>query len=217
MNRLRVLGGIACVVAAAGATVLAGGWAVVTVRELPDSVPVGEVMRLDLEVRQHGHSLVSAWPATVEARLGSRVVNATVRPLAEPGTYRAEAVLPVVGTWTLTISSGLFDVAKVSLPAVKEAGTTVSFAADERGQRLFSAKGCATCHRHEATSDTRSTDVGPALTGRHYPAAVVAAQVRHPKPCESGRPCMPVLTISDADIAGLAAFLNRDSGQVAQR
>jgi mono/diheme cytochrome c family protein len=145
------------------------------------------------------------------------VVRATVRSLADPGTYRAEAVLPVVGTWTLTISSGLFDAAKVSLPVVKAGGRPVSFAADERGQRLFSAKGCATCHRHEATSETRSTDAGPALTGRRYPVELLAAQIRHPKPCEPGRPCMPVLGVSDAEIASLATFLNRDSGQMAQR
>lgn len=131
--------------------------------------------------------------------------------------YRAEAVLPVVGTWTLTISSGLFDAAQVSLPVVKAGGTPVSFAADERGERLFSATGCATCHRHEATSQTRSTEAGPALTGRHYPANLLVAQIRSPKPCVTGAPCMPVLGLSEADMASLAAFLNRDLRQVAQR
>src|SRR5512144_1922822 len=56
-----------------------GGWAVITVENLPDQVVTGQPVTLDFTVRQHGHTLLSNLDARVVAEGRGDRVNAAAR------------------------------------------------------------------------------------------------------------------------------------------
>jgi mono/diheme cytochrome c family protein len=188
----------------------AGGWAVTTITRLPDYVVVGQPVRLEFAVRQHGHTLISDLSAVVEARLGGTVAKAVAHPTpGQPGRYSADLVIPSSGNWTLVISHGFGPTAGISLPAVTSPSQAPrALAAAEQGFRLFAAKGCASCHADRALPLLGPSSYGPELTGRRYPVEFLAAKLAQPIPCAEGQPCMPVLGIRAEEIEPLAAFLN---------
>jgi hypothetical protein len=83
-----------------------GGWAVITVKDLPDQIVVGQPFTLEFTVRQHGRTLLSNLNPRVTAAASAERVDATVRPSSSAGTYTAALTLPHPGDWTLTIYSG---------------------------------------------------------------------------------------------------------------
>lgn len=207
--------GIVGVLLLIGTTTHAGGWAVVTVRTLPDHVITGDPVTLTYAVRVHGMALTDGLRGSVEARSGTLLVRATAVPAGEKGHYRAMFALPRKGDWTLTIESGHGANGSVRLPLTvigpRESAPLVQDA--ERGQRLFAAKGCVGCHvRDPAVSNAvEGHRVGPALTGKRYEPEWLKQQLANPPTSATRRAPdweMPDLDLSDRDIASLVAFIN---------
>src|SRR5262245_60432721 len=92
---------------AAVTAVYAGGWAIITLNEMPDYAVAGKSLTLTFSVRQHGVTLLAGLQPTVQAAMpGSPAVKPAVTPGDTPGEYRAALTLPQAGEWTITINSG---------------------------------------------------------------------------------------------------------------
>jgi mono/diheme cytochrome c family protein len=199
----------------------AGGWAVITVDDVPDYVVAKEPVRLSYTVRQHGVTLLDGLTTgQVTARSGDLEVRAAPTSLGEKGRYAATLTLPRTGDWTITIQSGFMNSRTTLLPLTAVATRTAPLprlAEAERGRRLFVAKGCVTCHvRGELGGEM---NVGPALTGRRYPADYLAKFLADPpiaSPRQAGSLGMPNLQLKQPEIAALVAFINTE-GRVSRR
>jgi len=89
---------------------LAGGWAVITLDELPTDVVAGESLMIGFTVRQHGITPMNGLDPTVTATLpnGDRfVVNA--EPDDGPGHYTATLTFPMEGNWEWSIQAFSMD------------------------------------------------------------------------------------------------------------
>ena len=196
-------------------TVSAGGWAVVTVEEVPDQVIVGRPVTFDFSVRQHGRTLLDGLRPTVVAEAGGRAVTAAGSPTGT-GHYRATLTLPNPGQWTVTINSG-FGNSKVTLlpvPAVNDGRPALTLTDAERGRRLFVAKGCLTCHVLGGIPGSGVVSVGPELTGKQFPAEFLTRFLADPAiaaPAGSRTIQMPNLELKPPEIAALVAFINGSS------
>jgi mono/diheme cytochrome c family protein len=184
----------------------AGGWAVITVDELPDHVEVGKPVSLTYMVRQHGVEPHDGLRGSIEATSGRTTVKGTVRSDGRrKGQYAALLTLPNAGEWTVTIRSGFgpSDVTLLPVPAVAPGAALTRAVSDaQRGQHLFVAKGCVTCHVQHP--------VGPRLDGRRFDATYLAGYLANPTPIarEPGKPRMPNLELDQREIASLVAYLN---------
>ncbi|MGH7539157.1 MAG: c-type cytochrome [Gemmatimonadales bacterium] len=193
-----------------------GGWAVITVEDLPDQVVVGRPVTLTFAVRQHGRTLLGGLAATVEARAGRQEVSAAATPASETGRYSATLTLPQAGEWTFTIHSGFGKGKLTLLPlvALQSGRTAPALAEVDRGQRLFVAKGCVTCHVHPQVERSGTVEVGPDLTGRRYPPDYLKRFLTDPvsivRPARSGPFQMPNLNLKPTEVAALATFINGD-------
>lgn len=134
------LAGLACL--ALASTALAGGWAQVTVPNLPTDPPAGEETTIELNVLQHGVTAVS-WPqitviATNEAT--EEVTAAQAKASGPEGHYTAKMTFPTEGAWTIsfvspdlvmdgtaTLSVSPAIVAPVPAPAASTADASASF------------------------------------------------------------------------------------------
>jgi mono/diheme cytochrome c family protein len=88
----------------------AGGWAVITLDELPTHIVAGEPLTIGFTVRQHGITPMSGIDPTVTATLGQEErfsVRAT--PDATPGHYTATLTFPVKGEWIWSIQAFTMD------------------------------------------------------------------------------------------------------------
>jgi mono/diheme cytochrome c family protein len=190
----------------------AGGWVVITVTDLPDYVVVEKPVTLTYAVRQHGMHLLGGLTGRIEARAGINVVRAPAVPTSELGHYSATFTLPYGGDWTVDILSGFsgqLNGSRITLKAVNRGRPAPTVSEQERGQRLFVAKGCITCHVHGAV-DGRSTSAGPALTAKRYQAEYLKRFLAHPpqaEPAAAGRWQMPDLMLHERDIVSLMAFI----------
>jgi len=204
-----------------------GGWAVVTVDDLPDYVVAGQPIRLSFVVRQHGMRLLDGLEPVVDAKLGSDAiaVKAKQTNAAESGRYVATLTLPRAGEWTLTIQSG-FGVQSTHSVALRamEAGASPRALSDvERGRRLFIAKGCFTCHVNTEVTSAPSLGVGPELTGRRYPAVYLAKFLANPDSVQltqlprTGWVRMPNLGLKERETASLVAMINSGGRDVSAR
>jgi hypothetical protein len=185
----------------------AGGWAVITVQELPDYVEAGRRIDLSYMVRQHGHTPLDQLRGSIEATSGRLQATGTVVSGAKPGMYTASITLPSAGDWSITIRSGFgrSDVTLLPLPAVEHGGALTRGLTDaERGRKLFVAKGCVTCHEQ--------IEVGPKLDGKRFDVAYISGFIANPPstPSRSGGSSMPNLGLQQREIASLVAFLNSD-------
>jgi len=184
-----------------------GGWAVTTVQDLPDYVVTGKPLTLAFTVRQHGRTPLNGLKPEIEARAGTAQLRATANPAKGDGQYQSTITLPHPGEWTITIHSGFMNSSVTLLPlrAVEPGAKMVALTDAERGQRLFLAKGCVTCHGQIA--------VGPDLTNRQFPAEYVKQILADPKAAfgsRRGATDMPNLNLSQQEIASLAAFVGSD-------
>ncbi|HYD53807.1 MAG TPA: c-type cytochrome [Gemmatimonadaceae bacterium] len=191
----------------------AGGWSVTTIDALPDYLVAGRATTLGFVVRGHGEAPIEGLRPRVEARSGAALVTAIVPAGPRDGHYAAPIELPRAGEWSITLHSGLgrervdLDPIAVVAPGAR---APAPFPDAERGRRLFTAKGCVTCHVR--------LDVGPRLTGRRYDPAWLARFLEHPqqvRPAPAGRPQMPRLGLDAREIAALVAYVN--TGTVASR
>lgn len=196
-----------------------GGWASVTLDDVPDYIVAGQPVTLTYTVRQHGEEPLSGLTGRFEARSGDQAATANAAA-AGRGRYTATLNLPRPGDWTITIHSG-FGASRVTLLPITviAAGAQPPVLTDtDRGQRLFVGKGCVTCHVHRDVA-AESGKAGPELSGRHFPADYLAQFLADPAKVLRARgstKMMPNLQLKPREIASLVAFLNRD-GQTAGR
>ena len=151
-----------------GARLFAGGWAVVTVVDLPEFVRAGKPFELSYAVRQHGVTLMSKLDGRLTARLGHDVVSVRATSLPQAGYYTATVTVPREGRWAVRIEHGFgtfFELPPLEILAVaRSAAAPPPAPVAARGRHLFVAKGCVTCHVHKDVGG-ESLSVGPDLTG----------------------------------------------------
>lgn len=188
-----------------------GGWASITLDDVPDYAVARQPLELTFTVRQHGFSPMSDLAPRVEAAGGTlRAVAAATRDGDGTGRYRASLTLPEAGEWTVTIQSGFGNSRVTLLPLrVIAAGATPPAAptAAERGRRLFAGKGCVTCHVHADVPGSGTVAVGPDLTGRRLASEYLSQFLANPAIRTQK---MPNLGLRQPEIAALTAFLNAE-------
>jgi mono/diheme cytochrome c family protein len=84
----------------------AGGWAVITLDELPAGVVAGEPLTVGFTVLQHGRTPMDGLDPTITATLPkseSLVVHA--KPEGETGHYTATLTFPTAGNWNWSIQA----------------------------------------------------------------------------------------------------------------
>lgn len=195
---------LASVVAVPAGHAVFGGWAVVTVENPPERLTVGVPYTLEYSVRQHGKELLPGLNGRIEARAGGQVVRADARPLTA-GKYSAVLNVPVAGSWTITVHSGFGPSKTVMKPiAAAAAGApVVAMSEPERGEHLFNAKGCATCH---VEMKVIPVDVRSTKYDEKFVKQLLADPSAMPKRHKAGVD-MPNLSLKPGEIAALAAYL----------
>jgi mono/diheme cytochrome c family protein len=221
---------LATALALVGATALSayafGGWAVVTLDELPTHLTVGQPTTFSFVVRQHGIELMNNVRPSIDAKMGSMIGGSSVTVQAtkmkEPGRYSAALTVPKSGEWRITINSGWGNSTTKLYPIqALEAGKTVaSISEAERGRQLFAAKGCLTCHVNDRAGEKGvASDYGPNLTDKAYDPAYLAMWLANPKirpPTKPGAE-MPNFGLSKAEITSLVTFINNGKTAAAKQ
>jgi cytochrome c2 len=181
-----------------------GGWATVSVKDLPDYIVAGQATHLSFLVRQHGANRLNGLHPTIEARNGALAATVDAKSIGD-GTYAGELTLTQPGDWTITINSGFGNSRVTLLPirVVAAAGRMpVALTEVERGERLFTAKGCTTCHVQY--------DVGPKLAGRTFDPDYLGKWLADPQAVRANAR-MPRQDLTPADISALTAFLSQSA------
>jgi len=86
--------------------VFAGGWAVITLDELPTNVVAGEPFKVGFTVLQHGRTPMTDLDPTIliESPTGEKSV-VLAKPEGEPGHYAAALTFSTEGNWNWTIQA----------------------------------------------------------------------------------------------------------------
>jgi len=189
-----------------------GGWATITVEDLPEHIVAGQPVDLTYTVRQHGVERIRGLKGRVEAQFGRLERTALAVAGTKAGQYTATITLPEPGNWAIMIRSGFGNSNRKLLPIRVVAGNARVAAMDpaERGRSLFVAKGCVTCHTHQSVGAETLADVGPDLTSRRFQADYLAKYLKDPSirtPTNSTQR-MPDLELKEPEIAALVAFIN---------
>lgn len=196
-------------------TTNAGGWAVITVEELPNEITVGRPVTLTYSVRQHGRTLLSGLNGSLEAVSAGQTIRETASAGIDVGQYNVTFTPTHPGTWTLTLRSGFGKnaITLMPIPAVNAGRTAQPLAAAERGLRLFVAKGCMTCHVHPDVQGSGEVKVGPDLAGRRFTADYLQRFLADPNIATTRGPGgfeMPNLKLDPQEINSLVAFINAE-------
>ncbi len=193
----------------------AGGWAVVSVQDVPDYAVAGQPLTLTYSVRQHGEELHPDLKGSVTARSATASVSVDAKATSQRGYYGATLTLPNAGDWTLTITSG-FPKSQLKLLPIRAvaagAPAPPAFAPEDRGRRLFVAKGCVTCHTH-SDSKAETGDGAPELTDKTFAPTYLGEFLANPKikpPANKNGWQMPNQQLKQAEITALVAFINSD-------
>jgi cytochrome c553 len=198
-------------------TAVLGGWATITVEDLPEHVVAGQPVELTYTVRQHGIERLRGLKGRVEASLGRVERTAAAEAGAKAGQYTATIALPEPGNWTIVIRSGFGNSNSKLLPVrvVSASARVDAMAPAERGKHLFVAKGCAGCHTHQTVGAETLADIGPDLTTQRFQADYLVKYLRDPsiKTPTTRTQRMPDLELKEPEIAALVAFLNMGSGK----
>jgi mono/diheme cytochrome c family protein len=115
------------------------------------------------------------------------------------------------GEWSIGINSGFLESRTALTPiTAPPRGTAVVPMSDlERGQRLFVAKGCVTCHTiSAAAAGTRLS--APELSKRAYPPDYLKRFLADPAINPAARGRMPNLNLKEPEIAALASYLGKE-------
>lgn len=194
-----------------------GGWATITVEDLPEHIVTGQPVELTYTVRQHGVERLRGLNGLVEARLGRVARTAPAVAGSKAGQYTSTVTLPEPGNWTILIRSGFGNSNSKLLPIrVVSANTRVAaMEPAERGKSLFVAKGCVGCHTHRNVGAETLADIGPDLTTQRFQADYLAKYLKDPsiKTPTTRTQRMPDLELKEPEIAALVAFLNTVSGE----
>ena len=188
-----------------------GGWAVVSIQELPEYFVAGRPYTIEFKVRQHGRDLLSNLEPQLIVRSGGGGGGSNEQRIAAkasaPGTYAATFTAPASGPLTLTIKSG-FGASNLQLypaPVIAAGARAPSTSAVDRGRALFVAKGCNACHSNSDLvnrPDNQQIKVGPELGGRRLARDYVLQKMAKPK-----SEIMPALGLSEAEMNAIASFL----------
>src|SRR3989442_639672 len=146
-----------------------GGWAVVTVMDVPEYFVAGQQYTIEFQVRQHGRTLLNALQPELLVGAGSgrkETIPAVPRPAT--GTYAATFTAPSTGPLLLTIKSGWGSSELNLLPQIVVAAGTKrpAMAAADRGRMLFVAKGCTICHASRCGRSVGGGGSSPAVRPR---------------------------------------------------
>ncbi len=216
------LGRIALAAALAlGAETAMGGWAVITVDQLPAALEAGGTTRVEFTLRQHGVTPLDDLAPTVEIRgAGGKRVEVPATPSGRPGSYAAQVPVPAAGPATIRIESGwgrgrLSQLTLLPLPVAGAGQLAAATSQYPRGEQLFVAKGCGTCHVNgdlpAAAAENQSLEVGPDLTGRQLEAGYLRQRLMDPQslpPIGQRMVRMPNLGLSPAEVEALVAYLS---------
>lgn len=195
-----------------------GGWAVVTVKDLPEYFVAGQQYTIEFQVRQHGRTLLSGLrPQLVINSPGAREVVIPAVARSTEGTYAVTFTAPVAGDVRFTIRSGFMnnELRLYPQPVIAAGTSRPAMAARDRGQMLFVAKGCNTCHSNIDLADrpdNQLVTVGPELGGRHLAREYVIQKVKTPASEK-----MPDLGLTDVEANAIAALLNGERGALSGR
>jgi cytochrome c553 len=200
-------------VAASAFTFGRGGWAVITVQDLPDHFVVGKSAEIAFVVRQHGMTLLDNLRPMVVAKSGKTEFQVAAVPGKKSGTYSSAVVVPSAGDWTITIKSGFMNnnATLDAIPAVAlGAPAPRALTAAERGKQLFVAKGCNTCHVHADVEESGRVKAGPNLTPKRYQAEYLAKLLDDPSIARTpgAMNTMPQLELNAGEVRAIAAFIN---------
>lgn len=193
-----------------------GGWAVVSIQELPEYFVAGRPYTIEFKVRQHGKNLLNDLEPELIVRSGS-IEQRIAAKAKSPGIYAATFTAPANGPLTLTIKSG-FGASNLQLypaPVIAAGAKAPSISPVNRGRALFIAKGCNACHTNSDLvdrPDNQQIKVGPELGGRGLARDYVMQKMANPK-----SEIMPNLGLSDAEISALASFLTASGGVASGR
>lgn len=184
-----------------------GGWAVVTVQDLPEHFVAGRPYTIEFKIRQHGRHLLNDLEPEliVIASANEQRIRATARP--GQGTYAATFTAPPAGPLNLTIKSG-FGASNLRLypaPVIAAGAMPPAMSPSDRGRVLFVAKGCNACHTNADLvdrPDNQQIKAGPELGGHRLARDYVIQKMKNP-----ASETMPDLGLSDAEIAAIATFL----------
>lgn len=207
-----------------------GGWAVVTVLDMPEYLEAGKATTLAFEIRRHGAVLLDDVSPTVtlrrpdagfvsrmlerdrfgaERREGSAVYRATITP-----RDTGEVLITIDTDW----NRWKVDLLPISVVASGERPEPMS--PTDRGRQLFVAKGCAGCHVKRddpVLAERRAVPVGPELTGREYPPDWLAQKIADPARLRgssnrygSDYGQMPNLGLDEEEIAAIVSFINEE-------
>jgi hypothetical protein len=105
---------------------LAGGWAVITLDELPTNVVAGESLTVGFTVLQHGRTPMSdLYPIITASLSGDAEFTVTAEQEGKPGHYTATLAFPQEGEWGWSIEA--FTMSQRMPPlTVAAPGTTVA-------------------------------------------------------------------------------------------
>ena len=195
-----------------------GGWAVVTVKDLPEYFVAGQQYTIEFKVRQHGHTLLGSLEpqlivSTSAPRLGGLFGGANEQRIpaaakGSEGTYAATFTAPRAEQLFLTIKSGFgaSDLRLYPAAVINPGMTRPAMAQADRGRMLFVAKGCNACHSNSDLADrpdNQQIKVGPELGGRQLARDYVIQKIKNPN-----SQVMPDLGLTDAEAAAIAVFVN---------
>ena len=192
-----------------------GGWAVVSVDNLPEYFVAGKPLVLTFWVRQHGTRPLGDLKPTVVARSGLRTVHATAWQTPTEGSYRVSITVPKAADWEITIDPefGPSKAKLLPLKAIDATHTVAALSAADRGRQLFAAKGCVSCHVHRAVDIQTPMQAGaPDLSDRRFAADYLTKFLADPsiKPPSTNAGSMPNPVLRAPEIASLVAFINSE-------
>ena len=106
-RKIFVIGLTLLLVLAFAAPALAGGWAVITLDELPGRVEANQPLKIGFMLRQHGVTPMSGQTPYVMAHLigSTQSVSTKASEEGKVGHYVAELTLPQAGEWEWSISA----------------------------------------------------------------------------------------------------------------
>jgi cytochrome c2 len=84
---------------------LAGGWAVITLDELPGEIVAGGPLEIGFTVRQHGVTPLDGLTPTVHARQAGFTLTEQAKAQGGTGHYVATLTFPQAGEWTWSIEA----------------------------------------------------------------------------------------------------------------
>ena len=221
MKRAALITILGAVVALAAPTLARafGGWALITVDDLPERLIVQDTTELTFIVRAHGRAPMNQLRPTVVLASGKTASQVAAVRLEGPGRYGVRFIPPAEGDWSITVKSGYgpSDIVLHPIAAVRRfalASATVAPDLVDRGRKLFVAKGCVMCHVHADAGRPTLVAQAPELSHKRFDSVYLRMYLANPAikpPTRTDGLMMPNLGLKDAEIDALVAFVNAET------